>query len=82
MALESIAGTQEQVVASPKGHPPVVNGIHHPTGVYDYGSTDHLLPYWVQAAQVPARGKRAAGTARRACVRHDLQVHYKYRSGK
>lgn len=45
MALESTAGTQKQVVASPKGHPPVVNGFHHLTGVYDYGSTDHLLPY-------------------------------------
>jgi hypothetical protein len=28
----------------PEGHPPVVNRYHHPTGVYDNRSTDHLLP--------------------------------------
>lgn len=34
----------------PVGHPPVVNRFHHPTGVYDNRSTDHLLTYGVSAA--------------------------------
>ncbi|MCA9260325.1 MAG: hypothetical protein KDA61_14035, partial [Planctomycetales bacterium] len=40
---------------SPLDNPPEVNGLHHPTGVYDYRSTDHLLPYKVLAAQSPCQ---------------------------
>lgn len=31
----NLAGTQKQVVAVSVDNPPAVNGLHHPTGVYD-----------------------------------------------
>ncbi len=45
------AGTHKQVVAVSVDNPPAVNGLHHPTGVYDNRSKNHLLSINVTAAE-------------------------------
>lgn len=56
------AGTRKQVVGGclSLDNPPVVNGLHHPTGVYHSRSTIHLLPFLVMAATPSARENFAA----------------------
>ncbi len=54
----------------------MVNGFHHPTGVYDYGSTDHLLPYRVQAAGAPARGTASGRDCPSCCVARPTTALY------
>ncbi len=45
---------------SPLDNPPAVNGLHHPTGVYDNRSKNHLLSHKFAAAKCPARAHPAA----------------------
>jgi len=57
---DAVAGTQKQVVGGchSSANPPVVNGLHHPTGVYDNRSKNHLLPHMVLAARASLIGGR------------------------
>ena len=72
------AGTQKQVVGGCHScdNPPVVNGLHHPTGVYDNRSMNHLLPHKVLAARTSLVGGRLRPNLPVVLRTHDPRWHY------